>query len=564
MRQGRDAGRQAGHDQEQVRGNALWGGGKRSFSLTVVAILAVVLAALGGTAQPAQAGKDKEEAFVPQQLLEAAKANPEGLFNVIVQGRDEKPSADVADEVSDEVRKGRNDGRGRRGLGVKRKFLSVAGTSAELTGRQIVKLADKSWVLAITEDAPALATYSNDQLWVGATELTTSWAAPSTYSFPTIAIVDSGVQPRGDFGTRLKAQVSFVSSGANSAGDGFGHGTLVAGIAAGSAEGYSGAAPQAGIVSLDVLNDAGVGQMSDVIAACDWILANKARYNIRVANFSINAGGGASVLYDPLDRAVEKLWLNGIVVVTAAGNYAQNGEQSGVRYSPANDPFVITVGASDPNGTAGNGNDFAAPWSAWGYTYDGFFKPEISAPGRKMTSTVPATSKLALLFPGRIAASGYMWMSGTSFAAPVVAGAASYMLAKYPHWTPDEVKGALMLDADVPTGYGSNGALGVGVLDADGAIGTSTPPNPNAALHQFVKTNSRTGLKVFDAASWSSAARADASWSSASWSSASWSSASWSSASWSSASWSSASWSSASWSSGVWGSASWASNGWVE
>jgi serine protease AprX len=562
MRQGREAGRKAGHDQEQVRGNALWGGGgKRPFSLTVVSLLAVVLAALAGTAQPARA--HKQEAFVPRELLEAAKESPDALFNVIVQGRDEKPSADVADEVGDEIRKGRNDGRGRRGLGVKRKFLSVAGTSAELTGRQIAKLADKSWVLAITEDTPALATYSNDQLWVGATE-TTSWTAPSTYTFPTIAIVDSGVQTRADFGSRLKAQVSFVSNGANSWGDGFGHGTLVAGIASGSAEGYSGAAPQAGIVSLDVLNDAGIGQMSDVIAACDWILANKSRYNIRVANFSINAGGGASVLYDPLDRAVEKLWLNGIVVVTAAGNYASNGAQSGVRYSPANDPFVITVGASDPNGTAGNGNDFAAPWSAWGYTYDGFFKPEIAAPGRKMTSAVPAASKLALLFPSRIAGSGYMWMSGTSFAAPVVSGAAAYLLAKYPSWTPDEVKGALMLDADVPTGYGSNGALGVGVLDADGAVGTSTPPNPNAGLHQFVKTDSRTGLKVFDAASWSSAARASASWSSASWSSASWSSASWSSASWSSASWSSASWSSASWSSTAWSSASWASNGWVE
>ena len=93
--------------------------------------------------------------------------------------------------------------------------------------------------------------------------------------------------------------------------------------------------------------------MSDVLAACDWILQNKDTYNIAVANFSINAGSGASIANDPLDKAVEKLWLNGVVVVAAAGNYAVDGAESGVGFAPANDPFVITVGASDTNNTRG-------------------------------------------------------------------------------------------------------------------------------------------------------------------------------------------------------------------
>ena len=85
---------------------------------------------------------------------------------------------------------------------------------------------------------------------------------------------------------------------------------------------------------------------------------------------------------DPLDRAVEELWLNGVVVVTAAGNYAIDGAESGVGFAPANDPFVITVGASDTNGTrVRRRDDFAAPWSAWGSTQDGFRKPELAAPG---------------------------------------------------------------------------------------------------------------------------------------------------------------------------------------
>jgi serine protease AprX len=521
-----------------TRPNVLWGGSRKRL-LTLLALV-IALATMGATVDSAEASGDK--AYVTPSLLAQAQAHPDRLFDVIVQAVRGKRS----DDVEKATKRTLDDDRAKSAR-FKRKHASVDGVSATLTGRQILKLAHKSEVFAITEDAATGATYSNSQQWVPATEIlekgTNPWNA--SYGFPTIAIVDSGVQARSDFGSRLRTQVSFVSSGPNSSGDGFGHGTLVASIAAGSAEGYTGISPKSDIVSLDVLDDNGVGAMSDVLAACDWILANKSTYNIRVANFSINAGSGASILYDPLDAAVERLWLNGVVVVVAAGNYAVNGAESGVLFSPANDPFVITVGASDVNGTGGNSNDFAAPWSAWGSTYDGFRKPELSAPGRQITAAVPSTSTLAALFPSRKAGNDYMWMSGTSFAAPAVSGAAAWFLAKYPSWTPDQVKGALMLDLDVPSGYAPGGALGLGVLDADGDVGTSSPPNPNAALNQFVVSTS--AGYAFDRQAWRQAASANASWNSASWSSASWSSASWSSASWSSASWSSASWSSASW-----------------
>src|SRR5262249_33462022 len=210
--------------------------------------------------------------------------------------------------------------------------------------------------------------------------------------------------------------------------DGYGHGTFVASIAGGQAAGYSGAAPGANIVSLDVLDDAGTGLESDVLAAADWIFKNRAKYNIRVANFSLLAGTDASFVFGPLDQAVEKLWLSGVVVVTAAGNYASNGQASGVRYAPANDPFVITVGAADINGTVGTDDDFNAPWSAYGYTPDGFLKPELGAPGRYMNGAVPTDATMYSEHPERVVEPGYMWMSGTSFAAPVVAGAAADLL----------------------------------------------------------------------------------------------------------------------------------------
>jgi serine protease AprX len=394
----------------------------------------------------------------------------------------------------------------------------------------------------------------------------------SSSTEPTIAVVDSGVDATraDDFGARVVAQANFVPPNRPNAEDtdGFGHGTFVASIAAGQAAGYEGAAPGANIVSLDVLDDTGVGMESDVLEAAEWIYENRATYDIRVANFSLLAGTDASFMFDPLDRAVEKLWLSGIVVVTAAGNYASDGQASGVPYAPANDPFVITVGAADVNDTVSTDDDFNAPWSAYGYTPDGFLKPELGAPGRYMSGAVPTNATMYVEHPDRVVADGYMWMSGTSFAAPIVAGAAADLLALNPSWTPDDVKGALMLTA-APTGSGTGPyALGVGEVQAADAAAVVDPPNPNAALEQYVVTDPN-GSPTFDAASWSSDAQANASWSSASWSSASWSSASWSSASWSSASWSSASWSSASWSSGQTSGgalpdASWSSLSWVE
>src|SRR5205807_4412734 len=124
------------------------------------------------------------------------------------------------------------------------------------------------------------------------------------------------------------------------------------------------------------------------------------------------------------------------------------------------------------------------------------------------------------------------------------------ILGAHPDWSPDQVKGALMLTAFGGTKATPN-SIGVGEVNIQKALDPKfvvAPPNPNLALEAFlVPDPTGSSLPVFDAASWSSAASSNASWSSASWSSASWSSASWSSASWSSASWSAASWTSDTW-----------------
>ena len=541
----------------ETRSSALWGKGGRG----LVSLVVVALALTASTAATASS----RYAYTTPGLLASAKANPSQTFNVIIQGDPDKSTGAIASVVKNELKSGKSGAKG-----IKRQFLSVNGVAANLTGAQIVHLVSKNGIAAITTDAPVQLAggYSNKQRWPFVSGVQKFWSNAAAAATPTIAIVDSGIDAsRSDFGGRVVAAVNMTSLAGNSAGDGRGHGTFVAGIAAGSGDGYAGAAPGSKLVSIDVMDDQGMAMTRDVIAAADWILQNKDKYGIRVANFSLHSAQANSFMYDPLDQAVERLWFSGVVVVAAAGNYGVDGKPSGVPFAPGNDPFVITVGADDIDGSVSTNDDLAAPWSAYGYTLDGFAKPDIGAPGRFMVGPVPAASTLVAEKPTSVVAPGYIQLSGTSFAAPIVAGAAAQILAAHPTWTPDQVKGALMVTAS-RTPNAAPLSQGVGIVDVAKAVALSSAPNPNAALNRFITTDGASG-KAFDAASWASTASANASWASASWSDASWASASWNSASWASASWASASWASASWASdsqsaASWASASWASASWSD
>jgi serine protease AprX len=550
-----------GKPKGEIRSSALWGKGGRGLVTAVIAatVLMTPVAATAGKGSSSSSA-NSVKAYLSSGLLRAAQANPNTTFDVIVQGTRGKSSSSVAADVS--TAKKQNPG---RGVGLRKKFISIGGVAAQLTGRQIVSLAKRPSVASITSDAPVVlsGSFSNKQRWPYVVGVSQSWNAASAPNAPAIAVVDSGVDAaRADFGGRVVKQVNLTSLVPNSPGDGRGHGTFVAGIAAGSGTNYAGTSPYSKIVSIDVMDDNGMAMTRDVIAAADWILQNKGTYNIRVANFSLHNSTWSSVMFDPLDRAVEKLWFSGVVVVAAAGNYGVAGQPSGLPYAPGNDPFVITVGADDIDGSVSTNDDFAAPWSAYGYTLDGFAKPDVAAPGRYMVGPVSTSATLTLERASNVVAPGYMQLSGTSFAAPVVAGAAAQILAAHPNWTPDQVKGALMLTAK-PTPDAAPLTLGVGVIDLQKAMAVTNPPNPNAALNTFLVSESGGSGKVFDSASWANTAQANASWASASWASASWASASWSSASWASASWASASWASASWASDSAATASWADASWA-
>jgi len=551
--------------QGETRSNALWGRGGRRAGVAVAMVVVFAMASVAGAAvRDGGSGSGQYgnlKAYVPDTLLSAIEQNPTQSFDVILQG-DRKQGASgfiqkiLADQSgsSDETVQSGN---------VKKLFTSIDGAQLTLTGKQILRIAKNGIAQSIVPNETVEAqSYSNPQAWTSAVNVWPNWNWPAANA-PTIAIVDSGIQKyRTDFGSRVLARVDLTSTGTNSSGDGFGHGTFVAGIAAGAANGYAGAMPNANLVSLDVMNDQGAGTVSDVIRACDWILANKAKYNIQVANFSLHSASMASVMFDPLDQAVEKLWLNGVVVVAAAGNYGTDPVPSGVLFAPGNDPFVITVGATDIGTLNGAGDDSVAPWSAYGYTPDGFSKPDLGAPGRYMIGPVPATSSLPLSRPDKVTAPGYMQLSGTSFAAPVVAGAAAALRAQNPGWTPDQVKGALMLSATKEPI--ADRAVGVGDVNISAASArTAAPPNPNASLDRYL-TKAADGTTIFNATAWQSAALASPTWDTAAWSDAAWSSAAWSSVAWSDVAWADAAWASATWGTVAWSDAAWSSVAWSD
>jgi serine protease AprX len=375
----------------------------------------------------------------------------------------------------------------------------------------------------------------------------------------TVAIIDSGIASGRDFngtggppagddtsqGNRILKRIAM--DGTMDVTDSSGHGTHVAGIVGGNGEhsdgAYAGVAPGVNFVSLNISNSDGMAYESDVVAAMQWVLENKDTYNIRVVNLSINSTAEMSYHESPLDAAAEILWFNGIVVVVSAGNRTAGGSYNTVRAAPANDPFLITVGASNEAGTADVGDDTIAPFSAFGTTLDGVAKPDLIAPGTDIFSVLAPYSDWVQLHPERVDGSGkYFRASGTSMAAPMVTGAVALLLQSEPGLTPDQVKYRLLHTGNTIQGEGFDpDGMPIGYtypyLSVRQAVAgtTSEPANTGTPISRLLFTGS-------DPVNWNSV-----SWNSVSWNSVSWNSVSWNSVSWNSVSWNSVSWSSVNW-----------------
>ena len=286
-----------------------------------------------------------------------------------------------------------------------------------------------------------------------------------------VAVVDSGINTSHTaLYKKVAASVSFVT-GDLSTDDGFGHGTHVAGIIAGLKTSVTslytgGIAPGASLINVRVLGDDGTGYTSDVIRGIDWVIANKAKYNIRVMNLSLGHQVTESCVTDPLCQAVGRANAAGIVVVAAAGNAGLSPDGRmvlGSILSPGNSPYAITVGAINTMNTAGRSDDELTTYSSRGPTaYDFTVKPDIAAPGNRIVSLEDNNGYLENTYPAlHVAGSGnnaYMRLSGTSMATPMVSGGVALLLQASPSLTPAQVKVALQMGATYMPDAGLIGA----------------------------------------------------------------------------------------------------------
>jgi subtilisin family serine protease len=297
-----------------------------------------------------------------------------------------------------------------------------------------------------------------------------------------VAIIDSGIDSnhrsfRNDSSVG-RTMISVDFTGEHRTDDPYGHGTFVASLIAGSAVlyggKYAGIAPGVQLINLRALNSQGVGTVSSVMAALDWVMANRLRYSIRVVNLSIGTAAIQSYLNSPLCHSVRKLVDAGVVAVAAAGNDGKDASRNkiyGAIHSPGNEPSALTVGAANTFGTDSRNDDVVTTYSSRGPTrsfwtdangvkhYDNVIKPEIVAPGNKVIGAEAAHSQLVTSFPSLdtgLSSGGdsrMMYLSGTSVSAAITSGAVALLLQANPGLTPNLVKALLMYTAQPLAGF---------------------------------------------------------------------------------------------------------------
>jgi len=355
----------------------------------------------------------------------------------------------------------------------------VAGFAASLPGWAVAKLARSPGVLAVTPDrrVHVQGTASGSQVrsvYPKVVRADKAWQQGVTGSGVTVAVVDTGVASVPDLAGRLVPVTEGLGqpkpcknlSGELNCNDAYGHGTFIAGLIAGNGASsggkWKGVAPGARILSVKIAGADGAADVSNVLAAIQWVVSFKDRYGIRVLNLSLGTDSTQSYLTDPLNYAVERAWAAGIMVVVAASN---RGPDPQTISKPADDPWVITAGATDDRGTASLSDDLLPDFSGRGPTAaDGLAKPDLVAPGAHMISLRAPGSTIDTQFPWYVDGS-YRRGSGTSMATGVVSGAAALMVQANPSITPDRAKFALLATArraasDDPL------AVGSGVVDA--------------------------------------------------------------------------------------------------
>ncbi|HEY6796221.1 MAG TPA: S8 family serine peptidase [Kineosporiaceae bacterium] len=452
-----------------------------------------------------------------------------------------------------------------------------------------------------------------------------AWAAGYTGAGVDVAVIDTGVSPVPGLDAAGKIitgpDLSPDAAGAATPGlDGFGHGTFMAGLIAGrdagatassvgcttclNSSGYSdtmtfvGIAPDARIVNVKVGAADGAADVTQVVAAIDWVVqhARDPGFNIRVISLSYGTDSAQAYTVDPLAQAAEQAWRHGVVVVAAAGN---DGKASRQLADPGYDPFVIAAGGDDPLGTLDSSDDVVPSFAQHGNTQ------------RPVDVVAPAAHVIGLRVPGSFVdtladntgqvGTRFQRGSGTSEATAIVSGAAALVLQRYPSATPDQVKALLngtatKLASGNAQAPGQRVHWGFGIVNAAAAVAAALPSAARATQTDRASTGvgaldlTRNGVYVTDggvdltgqkdifgqpfhgaamasaqadASAWSGGVWNGHRWSGDTWDGHRWSTAAWTGVDWAGHAWDGHRWSGMAWDGHRWSGSGWATAGWT-
>jgi serine protease AprX len=410
-----------------------------------------------------------------------------------------------------------------------------------------------------------------------------------------VALIDSGIAPVTGLKQAGKVvngpDLSFESQTPGLANvDTYGHGTHMAGIIAGNdgtgSTGFEGIAPGAKLISLKVAAADGAADVSQVVAAIDWVVQhrNDPGLNIRVLNLSFGTDSTQDAKLDPLSYAVEAAWKKGIVVVVAVGNDGNTAPRVNM---PAANPYVIAVGAADPNGTDARTDDKVANFSSRG---NATRHADLLAAGKSLVSLrVPGSYIDTAYASARVADAGgavrFFRGSGTSQATAVVSGSVALLLQQRPGLNPDQVKNLLVRTAD-PLAGADPIAAGAGQLDIAEAATISIPMNATQTFTAATGLGTLEGARgtshVVDATTgaaltgekdifgarwvpgtWTSVAKNGQAWTGGTWNGKVWSGTAYTGTSWASLTWRSATWTSLNWAGRSWTGSDWTGRSWT-
>jgi Subtilase family len=351
--------------------------------------------------------------------------------------------------------------------------LALTGASARVSRESVNAIRALPYVKAVHPDVKVEAHLVNSVPAINAPQVWEQYNVRGRGIV--IAIIDTGIDynhralGRGfGLGKKVIGGWDFHNNDADPMDD-YGHGTHVAGIAAGNSAPVIGVAPEASLLAYKVLDEQGRGLISNIIAAVERVLDPNGDGDFsdrpHIVNMSL---GGPARWNDPLVTAVERAVEAGIVMVVSAGNTPANGAIG----TPGAAPSAITVGATDAEHPA-----FFTSRGPLGKTWAA--KPELAAPGYNITSSMLGNRTISA--------------SGTSMAAPHVAGAAALIREKHPTWTPADVKAALVSSAkpifsEAEPGLAVVLSAGTGRIDVKRAIESTILPSPaNVSFGMLMK-----------------------------------------------------------------------------